>query len=108
MVKQMLSAKGSAALVAVILAISPAWAQSPQGQAQCNDRDRVVKLLADKYEEAPIAVGVTNTGGLVEVLTTGSGATWTIIITSPKGWSCLIAAGEGWREMPKIMLDPEA
>ena len=54
-------------------------------------------LLANKYKEAPVAVGVTNTGGLVEVYSTGDGNTWTIIVTTPQGMSCLVAAGEGWR-----------
>lgn len=100
---------GAAALVvlAAAAATAPAMAGS-ETNAQCNNRDRVVELLANKYSEAPIAVGVTNTGGLVEVLSTGTGATWTIIITSAKGWSCLVAAGEGWRAMSKITLDPEA
>lgn len=107
MFKGLVLTTGLAALSAAALATFPASAET-QGQSQCNERDRVVKLLADKYAEAPVAVGVTNTGGLVEVLSTGSGATWTIIITTPKGWSCLIAAGEGWRAMPKAILDPEA
>jgi hypothetical protein len=49
----------------------------------------------------PIAVGVTNRGGLVEVLSTGDGNTWTIIISSPNGESCMIAAGKSWRALPK-------
>ena len=79
-----------------------------QGQPQCNERDNVLALLAKKYQETPIAGGVTNTGGLVEVLTDHKGDTWTIIVTTPQGMSCLVAAGEGWRNMEQIALDPEA
>jgi hypothetical protein len=75
---------------------------------QCNSRDYVLDLLSDKYEEAPVAVGVANNGGLVEVLTTGDGGTWSIIITSPQGMSCLVAAGEGWRPIEQMAMDPEA
>jgi hypothetical protein len=72
---------------------------------QCN----VLDLLSEKYSEAPIAVGVANNGGLVEVLSTGDGETWSIIITSPKGMSCLVAAGEGWRMFEgQLALEPEA
>ncbi len=83
---------------------------SAVAQTQCNERAEVLKLLAQKYKEAPIAAGVTSTGGLVEVLTNGKGETWTIIVTSPEGTSCLVAAGEGWqaREQTAIILDPEA
>ena len=85
-----------------------ATAQTATAQPQCNDRKQVLDLLAQKYKEAPVASGVTNNGGLVEVLTDTKGGTWTIIVTTPQGVSCLVAAGEGWREMEQIALDPEA
>ena len=81
---------------------------SAVAQTQCNERAEVLKLLAQKYEEAPIAAGVTSSGGLVEVLTNGKGETWTIIVTSPQGTSCLVAAGEGWQARQQVLLDPEA
>ena len=56
-----------------------------------------LRYLAQKYKEAPISVGVTSSGSLVEVLTTGDGQTWTIILSTPNGFSYLVAAGEGWR-----------
>ncbi len=66
-------------------------------QTACSPRTDVVGRLAKKYGEAPVAMGVTNKGGLVEVLTTGDGNTWTIIVSTPNGTSCMVAAGEGWR-----------
>jgi len=75
---------------------SNAQFQRPQ-QPQCNERDNVLELLAKKYQEIPIAAGVTNTGGLVEVLNDPKTGTWTIIVSTPQGMSCLVAAGEGWR-----------
>lgn len=82
---------------------------SAMAAPQCNSRETVLQLLAQKYSEAPVAVGVANNGGLVEVLSTGDGQTWSIIITSPKGMSCLVAAGEGWRMFEEQMAqDPEA
>ena len=83
-------------------------AAAAQSQSQCNTRDSVLSLLASKYKEAPVAVGVTNTGGLVEVLSTGDGNTWTIIVTTPQGMSCLVAAGEGWRALEQDLVEPEA
>jgi hypothetical protein len=68
-------------------------------QGACSPRTDVVGHLAKKYGEAPVAIGVTNKGGLVEVLTTGDGNTWTIIVSMPNGTSCMVAAGEGWRTM---------
>lgn len=90
--------------VGFALVSSAAAAQQPH----CNDRSQVLELLAEKYKEAPVASGVTNNGGLVEVLTDAKGGTWTIIVTTPQGVSCLVAAGEGWRNREQIALDPEA
>ena len=64
-------------------------------------------MLAKKYKESPVAAGVTLSGGLVEVLTDGKGGTWTIIVTTPQGMSCLVAAGEGWREVERVETEPE-
>lgn len=87
----------AAALVAgFLLAASAPAIAAPQ----CHDRETVLAIMAKKYAEVPVAVGVSNSGGLVEVLAAGDGGTWSIIVTSPKGMSCLVAAGEGWRWMP--------
>ncbi len=70
-------------------------------QVPCKQRGDVLGHLAQKYQELPVAVGVTNRGVLVEVLSTGDGKTWTIIISSPDGQACMVAAGEGWRALPQ-------
>ncbi len=88
---------------ALVLASSSAFAAP-----QCNSRDKVLELLSETYSEAPVAVGVTNNGGLVEVLSASDGNTWSMIITSPQGMSCLVAAGEGWRLIERIAMAPEA
>ncbi len=77
-------------------------------QPQCDQRDSVLQVLEQKYKEAPVALGVTHNGGLVEVLSTGNGTTWSIIVTTPEGMSCLVAAGEGWRAMQQASVDPGA
>ena len=105
------------ALAAAAILSAPettAQAQSPaQGPAQsrlCDQRARVIGHLAQKYQEAPVAIGVTASGGMVEVLTSSDGGTWTIILSNPNGTSCLVAAGEGWRALrfDKSAYDPQA
>jgi hypothetical protein len=81
--------------VAGILVSSVAMAQVP-----CDQRDKIVEWLAVKYKEAPIATGVSSTGSLIEVLSTHDGETWTLIVSSPDGNSCLIGSGQGWRAKP--------
>ncbi len=74
-------------------------------QIACSKREDVMKHLAAKFSEAPVAVGLANNGGVIEVLSTGNGSTWTIIITMPDGMSCLVAAGQEWETLPDA---PEA
>jgi phage/plasmid primase-like uncharacterized protein len=81
--------------VALFLVSSAAVAQVP-----CGQRDKIVEWLAVKYKEAPIATGVSSQGSLIEVLSTHDGDTWTVIVTSPDGDSCVIASGQGWRAKP--------
>ena len=84
---------------AALLGPVGAHAQTQSQNLLCNQRASVIGRLAEKYREAPVAIGVTSTGGMVEVLTTGDGGTWTIIVSYPNGTSCLIAVGEGWRAL---------
>ncbi len=103
---KMLTTIACASLVlAAALSLAPSEGAA---QATCNQRDNVLGHLAQKYREVPVAIGVTNRGGLVEVLSTGDGKTWTIIISTPDGQSCLVAAGEGWRAVPKTATEPKA
>ncbi len=85
-------------------------AQTPAQAQQCDQRTKIIGHLARKYQEAPVAIGVTTSGGMVEVLTSGDGGTWTIILSNPNGTSCLVAAGEGWRALPfdKTVYEPQA
>lgn len=69
-------------------------------QMACDKRENILNHLKRKYEEVPSALGVANNGGLVELLTTEKGTTWTLIITLPNGMTCLVAAGENWESIP--------
>jgi hypothetical protein len=99
-----------------IIGLALVFGQASAGRASaaqntnCDQRQRVLGHLANKYKEAPVAIGVTNAGGLVEVLSTGDGQTWTIIVSNPDGLTCLLATGEGWRaiQSDRTKLDPEA
>ncbi len=91
---------GLLAAGALPLGSGPAWGQG--APANCRARDGLLSQLEKKYGEVPVAIGVTSGvagGALVELLTAKDGLTWTLILTTPKGLSCLIASGEGWRSL---------
>lgn len=83
--------------------LNPAQAQGPV----CGSRQSLLDRLADRYEEAPSHLGVTNRGGLVEILTSPTGS-WTIIVTVPGGPTCMVSAGEGWRDIKPVKQAPSA
>lgn len=80
-------------LAAAATFFMPATAQAAPA---CAPHAEALALLAKQYQERRIAVGVTTAGGLVEVLASADGATWTILVTMPDGQSCIVSAGEGW------------
>ena len=94
----------SAVILATVLS-QPVAAQQPA----CTKRGDVVAHLGKKYSEAPVAMGLANNGGVIEVLSSKTGESWTIIITMPNGTACMIAAGENWEAIPKVAsFDPTA
>ena len=67
-----------------------------------------MERLGSHYAEEAVGVGVTQQGALVEVLAS-DGGTWSIVISTPDGLSCLVAAGDGWRSIePTGIEDPLA
>ncbi len=73
-----------------------------QAQSLCGNRTDVLGKLSNGYSENASAMGLASNGGVVEVLTSPKGDTWTIIITMPNGVSCLVAAGESWETLPLL------
>lgn len=69
----------------------------------CGQRTTVLDYLSAKYAEKPVAMGVAANGGLIEVLTSNEGSTFTIIVTMPEGETCMVAAGESWESLPTML-----
>ena len=42
-------------------------------QPLCTERSEVVNQLSSQYSEAPVAMGIANNGGVVEILSSQSG-----------------------------------
>ena len=89
----------------LLVTTSGAVAQQPL----CTERSEVVNQLSSQYSEAPVAMGIANNGGVVEILSSQSGTSWTIILTMPNGVTYMIAAGENWELLPHLSkVDPPA
>ncbi len=70
----------------------------------CGDRTALMTQLKGKYSEQPKSMGLAANGSVLEVLTAKTG-TWTILLTTPNGITCLIAAGEHWEDMEQQNAD---
>ena len=85
-------------------------AHGAQAQGVCASRQQLLQSLAQDYKEAPMALGMSNDGNVIELLSAKGGKTWTLMITTPDGISCVVAAGESWEQIDPqtAQLDPEA
>jgi len=86
--------------VAVAAILPVATALPAAASPDCASREAVVGYLEQEFAEAPVAMGLANNGGMIEVLANDERRTFSIVITMPDGETCLIAAGHGWEEVP--------
>ena len=81
-----------------IVVIVAANRQAQAAGMACGDRTSLLKSLSDKYKEAPRALGLSSSGkAMFEVYTSKKG-TWTILMTTTTGVTCIMAAGHSWEE----------
>ena len=75
-------------------------------QAACGDRDELIKTLKQRYKEVPVAAGISqkNTEAF-EIFASESG-TWTVVMTTSTGMTCIMAAGHSWKDLPKVAMGP--
>ena len=91
-----------AGLVLSVVALSADAAAAQSTPTNCTDRNSAISHLAKAYKEQPVAMGLASSGGVVEILTNEDGKTWSIIVTTPNGVTCLVAAGEGWEALEPV------
>ena len=72
----------------------------------CNKRSEIMKNLSAKYKEVPAALGMASSGGVLEVMASKGGDTWTVLLTKPDGTSCLVATGNSWENVKFVAAGP--
>ncbi|MEL6961972.1 MAG: hypothetical protein AAFO01_04400 [Pseudomonadota bacterium] len=99
----------SLALTACLAATSASAQSAATGlRIPCHDATEIARQLSKKYEEAPIAFGLQSNGNLLQIYTSASKHTWTVVSTTPSGKSCIVAAGKRWETLPFVKHDPMA
>lgn len=92
-------------LMAIVVATLPA--PSAMAESVCGERGEFLQHLSQRYSEAPVAMGLASNGSVIEVLASEQGS-WTILLTTPNGITCLVATGDAWESLKRIAVDPKA
>ena len=90
-------------LIIVALAFGSLMATKSIASAQtvCGKRNDIVTQLHKKYGEERQYIGVQQGRGVVETYANTETGSWTILVTDPRGMSCLMAAGEAFEIVVK-------
>jgi hypothetical protein len=88
--------------LAAVVALGLGVAMPAAAQTVCLPQERLSKQLAEQYDEHPVAIGLVDSGRLVQVFARADGESWTIVQTTAGGQSCIAAAGRYWH-----MIEPE-
>lgn len=89
------------AAAAVFIASTPQ--ASAQSQRNCGPRAAVVKQLADGYGETRQSIGLGSNNAMVEVFASTQTGSWTILVTTPSGVSCLVASGQSFEQVVEAL-----
>ena len=73
-----------------------AAAQIAHSAPQCDSRETVTTLLADRYGETRRALGIAGQAAVMELFAADSTGTWSITVTLPDGRMCLMASGSNY------------
>ena len=84
------------ALGAILLATDHASAQQNRN---CAHRAVVIERLAAQFGETRQSVGLGGKNQVVEMFASTDSGSWTIIVSSPAGLSCVVAAGLGFENL---------
>ena len=91
----------TALTIAAVFYISSA--ASAQSQRNCGPRTVVVERLADGYGETRQSVGIGADNSMVEVFASETTGSWTILMTTPTGVTCLVASGQAFEEVAEAL-----
>ena len=81
-----------------VAALAAAPLQTAQAQGGlCGKRDQVISQLKSVHGEIRMSVGLQQNARVMETYANVETGSWTIIVSSPTGVACLVAAGEAFQ-----------
>ncbi|WP_239520692.1 hypothetical protein [Pseudooceanicola aestuarii] len=94
-------------LIPLIALMIPLPGLSQAQPRACAPRDQVVQRLGSTYGETRRSVGLGANNSMVEVFASDQSGSWTIVMTSPYGLSCLIASGQAFEALTDTLPSEE-
>lgn len=82
-------------LLACAVMISVSLTTTAYAQMQCGPRKFITDQLKQKFHESSGGLGLSN-GILFEIWAAPDTGTFTILTTTPRNISCIVAAGKNW------------
>ncbi len=93
---------------ALALVLTLSFGSTLEASAQtavCQTHDSLAKQLEERYAEKPVAAGLDAGGRLIVLFASADSASWTMVMTTPAGESCVMAVGEHWQEIKRPAID---
>lgn len=91
-----------AAMILASVVVVAGYVTEAEAQPTCVPRPQLVKLLKSAHGELPVSIGLGANGSVFELFSSGEGNTWTLVMTKPNGYSCLIMSGENWTPIAPV------
>ena len=73
---------------------------------QCGERTAVAERLASGYGETRQSVGLAANNSMIEVYASDATGTWTIVVTTAAGTTCLVASGTNYQTLAEALPKP--
>jgi len=89
-----------ALLISTFVACATFVPVSAKAQQVCGERAKIVAHLGSDYQESRVGIGLAASGTVIELFTAETG-TWTMLMTTPDGRTCVMGTGEGWEQTQK-------
>ena len=83
----------------LVMALAAATLGTAAAASNCAPRDVVIDRLADRYGESRQSIGLGANNAVVEVFASPETGTWTIIVTTAQGLTCMIASGQAFETL---------
>ncbi len=86
----------------LFLVLSAAATGTARAEQVCLPRADAVAQLARQFDERAIGRGLSDDGQAMVELYVSDGGSWTVVVTSTAGVSCLVASGQNWSSLPLL------